>query len=237
MTERRRAILARFYPDGSGTIFCDVCSMAAFQGGRRRRILVCVIVLGLSLAPAVADDRIETVVVVANAPLAGASFDAATWPGEVQTFSADALNSNGRPGGVPDALATQFSGISLTDQQGSPFQPDFDYRGFSASPISGVAEGIAVYQDGVRLNESFGDNLNWDLIPLFALAGATLQSSNPAFGLNALGGALSLNMKDGFAFDGTQAAISGGSFGNATGSAEFGMQNGPWAFYVAGRDA
>jgi iron complex outermembrane receptor protein len=191
-------------------------------------------VSGVVIAPARADERIETVVVVVNSPLPGASFDAATWPGEVQTFSTEDLNSHGRPGGLPDALATQFSSVSLTDEQGSSFQPDFDYRGFSASPISGVAEGIAVYQDGVRLNEPFGDNVNWDLIPQFAVARATLQSSNPAFGLNALGGALSLNMKDGFAFDGTQANVSGGSYGNATGSVEFGAQDGPWAFFAAG---
>ena len=115
----------------------------------------------------------------------------------------------------------------------SSFQPDFDYRGFSASPISGVAEGIAVYQDGVRLNEAFGDNVNWDLLPQFAVASLTLQSSNPAFGLNALGGALSLTMKDGFSFDGTQAAVSGGSYGNITGSVAFGAQDAPWAFYLA----
>ena len=195
---------------------------------------MCGFLLGMTIAPAFSDDRIETVVVVANSPLPGASFDAATWPGEVQSFSADELNSGGRPGGLPDALATQFSGVALTDEQGSPFQPDFDYRGFSASPISGVAEGIAVYQDGVRLNESFGDNLNWDLVPQFAVARATLQSSNPAFGLNALGGALSLNMKDGFSVDGMRAAVSGGSYGNVTGSVEFGAQSGPWALYAAG---
>jgi len=65
-------------------------------------------------------------------------------------------------------VASQLSSVCLNDEQGSQFQPDFVYRGFEASPISGVAEGLAVYQDGMRLNESFGDNVNWDLIPRLA---------------------------------------------------------------------
>ncbi len=41
-------------------------------------------------------------------------------------------------------------------------------------------------------------------------------------------------MKDGFEFDGTQAAVSGGSYGNVTGSVAFGTQDAPWGFYAAG---
>ncbi len=29
----------------------------------------------------------------------------------------------------------------------------------------GTPQGLAVYQNGVRINEVFGDTVNWDLIP------------------------------------------------------------------------
>src|SRR5689334_24005137 len=39
----------------------------------------------------------------------------------------------------------------------------------SASPLQGAPQGIAVYLDGQRLNEGFGDTVNWDLIPQVAI--------------------------------------------------------------------
>ena len=52
--------------------------------------------------------------------------------------------------------------------------------------------------DGVRLNQPFGDVVSWDLIPRIAIfSGALMPGSNPLFGLNTLGGALSIQTKDG----------------------------------------
>ena len=52
--------------------------------------------------------------------------------------------------------------------------------------------------DGVRLNQPFGDVVSWDLIPRLAISSTTMMpGSNPLFGLNTLGGALSLQTKDG----------------------------------------
>jgi len=132
---------------------------------------------------------------------------------------------------VPTAAATRLSSVNLNNEQGSQFQPDFVYRGFEASPVSGVPQGIAVYQNGVRINEAFGDTVNWDLIPQFAVDRMTVQSNNPVFGLNALGGAVTLDMKNGFNFHGTDLQLSGGSFGNVTGYAEHGAQYGNFGFY------
>ena len=54
--------------------------------------------------------------------------------------------------------------------QGNPFQPDVNYRGYTASPLLGTPQGLSVYMDGVRLNQPFGDVVSWDLIPRIAIA-------------------------------------------------------------------
>jgi outer membrane receptor protein involved in Fe transport len=80
-----------------------------------------------------------------------------------------------------------------------PYQADVNYRGFTASPLLGTPQGLSVYQDGVSINEPFGDIVNWDLIPRNAIASIDLiPGSNPLFGLNTLGGALAIRTKDGF---------------------------------------
>ena len=81
-------------------------------------------------------------------------------------------------------------GVSLSSQTGNEFQLDFNYRGYVASPVIGTPQGLAVYQNGVRINEVFGDVVNWDLIPQNAINRLTLVPSNPVYGLNATGGAL-----------------------------------------------
>jgi hypothetical protein len=96
-------------------------------------------------------------------------------------------------------------GVSTSDQQGNSFQTDIRYRGFAASPVPGQPQGIAVYLNGVRINEAFGDTVNFDFIPTNAIDRADIQSNNPVFGLNALGGALNLQMKNGFTFQGFEA--------------------------------
>ena len=101
-------------------------------------------------------------------------------------------------------------GVSRGDQTGNPFQPDIDYRGFTASPVPGTPQGLAVYQNGARINETFGDTVNWDLIPEMAVNRLTLTPNNPVYGLNALGGAISIEMKNGFNYQGAQAELRGG---------------------------
>ena len=82
--------------------------------------------------------------------------------------------------------------------QGNPFQPDVNFRGYTASPLLGTPEGISVYVDGVRQNQPFGDVVSWDLIPKNAISEVALvPGSDPLFGLNTLGGALSVTTKNG----------------------------------------
>jgi iron complex outermembrane recepter protein len=171
--------------------------------------------------------------VVGVAPLPGSGIDIDKVPANVQSLGSEQLWPTGQNDLVPTATARRLSQVNLNDEQGSQFQPDFVYRGFEASPISGVPQGIAVYQNGVRINEAFGDTVNWDLIPQFAVNRLTLQGNNPVFGLNALGGAVTLDMKNGFNFHGFDGQLSGGSFGNINGYAQEGAQFGNFAFYGA----
>ena len=99
--------------------------------------------------------------------------------------------------------------MSTSDQQGNSFQTDIRYRGFVASPVPGQPQGLAVYMNGVRINEAFGDTVNFDFIPTNAIDRADIQSNNPVFGLNALGGAINLQMKNGFTFQGFEGEVSG----------------------------
>jgi iron complex outermembrane receptor protein len=185
-----------------------------------------------ALATTTAEASVPEVIVGAT-PLPGSGVDMDKIPGNVQTLGAAELDSDHTSPLVPQAAARRFASVSLNNQQGNPYQPDFVYRGFAASPISGTAQGLAVYQNGTRINEAFGDSVNWDLIPQFAVNRLTLQSDNPVFGLNALGGAVMLDMKTAFNSSGADVQVSGGSFGNLTGYASWAGRSGAFGFYAA----
>ncbi len=124
---------------------------------------------------------------------------------------------------LADFINRTFTSVSVNEAQNNPLQPDIRYRGFVGSPLLGLPQGIAVYQDAVRINEPFGDTVNWALIPQSAIDTIHLISgSNPLFGLNALGGAISIRTKDGFAHQGNLATILGGSFSRIGVEAETG---------------
>src|SRR5205807_1332851 len=110
---------------------------------------------------------------------------------------------------------------------------ELSYRGFVASPLQGTPQGLAVYMSGIRLNEAFGDTVNWDLIPTNAISRADVWSNNPVFGLNALGGAVSLQMKNGFTFQGFEGEFQGGSFGRLSSGMQFGIRKDDVAAYIA----
>jgi iron complex outermembrane recepter protein len=131
-----------------------------------------------------------------------------------------------------DFLNRTMQSVSINDAQNNPLQPDVSYRGFTASPLLGLAQGLAVYQNGVRINEPLGDTVNWDLLPASAVQGLHLiGGANPLFGLNTLGGALSLDMKDGFTSPGHNLDLQTGSFGRAVVSAESGGSRNSLAWY------
>jgi outer membrane receptor protein involved in Fe transport len=124
---------------------------------------------------------------------------------------------------VTDFLNRRLANVYVNEIQGNPLQPDVNFRGYTASPLLGTPQGVSVYMDGVRLNQPFGDVVSWDLIPRVAVAEmAMIAGSDPLFGLNTLGGALSLRTKDGISHPGTSVQLSGGSFGRKMAELEHG---------------
>ena len=165
-------------------------------------------------------------------PLPGSEIARDKVPGSTTYISAEEQQRSGSPT-LTDVLQARVPGVIVNDTLGNPLAADVQFRGFSASPLNGTPQGLAVYLNGVRVNEVFGDAVNWDLIPTVAIAGVTVMSNNPAFGLNALGGSISIAMKDGFTYRGLEANARLGSFGRRQASIEGGVQHGAVAAYVA----
>lgn len=159
----------------------------------------------------------------APTPAPGSGIDVDKVPASVNALGARQIERTGSAN-IADALQQQVPGIVVSEVAGNPFQPDVQFRGFVASPVAGTPQGLAVYQNGVRMNEAFGDTVNWDLIPTAAIRSVTVVSNNPAFGLNALGGAVNVQMKDGFNYHGAEINTMGGSFGRLQSSAQWGKQ-------------
>jgi outer membrane receptor protein involved in Fe transport len=137
-------------------------------------------------------------------------------------------------GGLMGVLDGSVLGVSFNDTQGNPHQPDVTVRGFTSSPILGTPQGLAVYLDGVKVNEAFGDVVNWDLVPMQALRSIELvPGSDPLFGLNALGGALVLSSKRGLDVHGINLEVEGGSFGRHGLQSELGAQGAQFDGYLA----
>jgi len=183
--------------------------------------------------PAAAQE-LPQVTVIANTPLPGLGLPLNQVPANVQTADSQDLQRQ-QSLGIADYLNNNFSGINASDSAGNPFQMDVYYHGFTASPLLGTPEGLSVYVDGVRVNESFGDTVNWDLIPQAAISTVTLISgSNPVFGLNTLGGALSIRTKSGHDNPGTEFEATGGSFGLHSFEGETGGALGNFDYFLTG---
>jgi outer membrane receptor protein involved in Fe transport len=177
----------------------------------------------------------RVVYVYSTTPAAGSgsSIDVDKIPGSVNFVDATRIARTGSLN-ITDALLQQVPGVSISEVAGNPFQPNVEFRGFVASPVAGTPQGLAVYQNGVRINEAFGDTVNWDLIPTAAIRSVSVVTNNPAFGLNALGGAVNVQMKDGFNYHGAEVDTMGGSFGRIQSSAQWGKQvDGNFAVYGA----
>lgn len=185
-------------------------------------------------APASDEGTLElpTVNVVDTTPLSGTGIDADKVPGAVTMISSEQFNRL-FSFSTTDALSQYTPSANTTDVQGNAFFQDFRFRGFAASPLQGTPQGIAVYQNGIRVNEAFGDTVNWDLIPEVAINQADVFSNNPVFGLNALGGAVSIQMKNGFNYHGFEGSLQGGSFGQIGGSLQYGGEKDGFGVYIA----
>jgi outer membrane receptor protein involved in Fe transport len=180
------------------------------------------------------DSPSADIVVIGATPLVGSGLDRNKVPGETDILTSEDIGRTGAPDALR-ALTEQVGGINLDSASGNPDQPTLFYHGFEASPLQGVEQGLAVYLNGVRFNQAFGDTVNWEVIPSVAIRQIDVEGSNPVFGLNALGGSLNVELKNGFSFAGGDATIYGGSYGRIDGEGEYGARLGEFAIYVAGR--
>ena len=172
--------------------------------------------------------------VVSNTPVGNTGLELKKIPGNVQAVEDEEIHRH-EAFSLSDFMNRRLESVNLNDVQNNPYQPNITYRGFEASPLLGTPIGISVFQDGVRINEPFGDTVNWDLIPQIAIASMEMvPGSNPVFGLNTLGGALSVRTKSGVSHPGYHMQASGGSYGRQNYEAEIGGSKGNFDWYVAG---
>lgn len=193
---------------------------------------ICSMSSTIEAAEALKTEKIE---IISTTPLPSIGLPLEQIPSNVQTVKGQDIQRQ-QSLGLADYMSDNLTGVNVNDTQNNPFQPDVNYHGFAASPLLGTPQGLSVYQDGVRVNEPFGDVVNWDLIPKNAIAGITLMpGSNPVFGLNTLGGALSVQTKSGLDSPGFRAQAYGGSWGRRAIEAEAGgkLNNGAH-WFVAG---
>jgi len=156
------------------------------------------------------------------------------YPANAQLITSEQLEQT-QAQSLNEYLGRRGGSVFLSEAQSNPYQPDLFYRGYSISPLLGLPQGLALYVDGVRVNEVFGDVVNWDLIPDSAIDSLQLiPGSNPVFGQNTLAGALSLRTKSGFDAPGSRLELSGGSYGRYGVSAEQGFAGDHLAFFVSG---
>lgn len=192
------------------------------------RLSALALVLGISPTPVMAEDKPEVITVLGHAD----ERDGYWYPGASQ-HAGMAEMERSLDTNLGQFLKSGFASVTVNDVQNNPFQMDLQYRGFTLSPLLGLPQGMSVYVDGVRFNEPFGDTVNWDLIPLVALREVSLYSgSNPVFGQNTLGGALVLDIKDGFSFQDNVLDVRGGSHGMWQGTAESGGNSGELGYYA-----
>jgi outer membrane receptor protein involved in Fe transport len=172
----------------------------------------------LALAPAPP----SAVTVAGTTPLSRLDLPLEEIPAPVQAAS-DIDISNSGALDVADFLNRRVNGVHVNEVQGNPMQPDVNYRGYTASPLLGTPQGVSIYFDGVRWNQPFGDVVSWDLIPRGAISEvALIAGSNPLFGLNTLGGALAMRVRDGRGHPGTSLETGGGSFARKIAGIEHG---------------
>jgi outer membrane receptor protein involved in Fe transport len=166
--------------------------------------------------------QLAPIVVVGTTPLLGIGTPLEKVPANVQTIKGSAIDEQHRAV-LTDYFEKNVGSVDINEAQGNPSQTDINYRGFTASPLLGTPQGLSVFLDGVRINEPFGDVVNWDLIPQAAINTIQLiPGSNPTFGLNTLGGAIAVTTKNGRSNPGGEAEVSAGSWGRKTAQIEQG---------------
>jgi iron complex outermembrane receptor protein len=176
--------------------------------------------------------ELDTIKVIGITPQQGAELPESAIPYNVQTTTAGALDRS-QTFNITDYMNRNLTGVTINSAQSNPLQPNLQFRGFTASPLLGGSEGVSVYVDGVRVNEVFGDSVNWDLIPEEIISTmSVISGANPVYGLNTLGGAIEITTRNGFTDPGLHVQTSDGSWGRSESSIQGGNNNGTWGYYA-----
>ncbi|MDP1755798.1 MAG: TonB-dependent receptor [Methylotenera sp.] len=174
------------------------------------------VALAFSSATAFADDatiNIKKVEVYGTTPLPGIGLPLNKVPANIQMASPKEV-ANQAGVSIADYMMNNMQGVTVSDMAGNPWQPEINFRGYSASSLLGNAQGLSTYVDGVRVNEPFGDVTLWDKIPSFAIGNMqVVPGSNPLYGLNTLGGAIAIQTKSGRDNQGVALEYEAGSWG------------------------
>lgn len=174
-----------------------------------------------------------TVEVVGSTPVPGLPVPKNQVPANIQVETGERMEQQ-QSLNLPRFMEESMPSVYIQDIQNSPYQPNLTYRGFISSPLLGTPQGLSVYQDGVRVNEPFGDIVNYDLIPQNAISTMTLvPGSNPIYGRNTLGGAIDIRTKSGAYYPGGDLTLSGGSWGRAQADVAWGGYNENWDYFFA----
>jgi len=179
-----------------------------------------------------ANSSIEEIEVIGITPTSSIGLPKELIPYQVQSATSEDIE-RAQSLSLTDFMNRNLGSVHINEAQSNPLQPDVQFRGFTASPLLGLPQGIAIYQNGVRINEPFGDSINWDLLPASIISSIDLiGGSNPLFGLNTLGGALSIKTKNGFTHPGHSFETYGGSFERIVTTLESGDNDGTWGYYI-----
>ena len=166
--------------------------------------------------------KADTITVYSGTPLPGIGLPLNKIPANIQI--ADPKGVKNQSGvSIADYMNNNMQGVTVSEMGGNPWQPEINFRGYSASPLTGMAQGLSTYIDGVRVNEPFGDVTLWDKIPSFAIGNMqVVPGSNPLFGLNTLGGAIAIQTKSGRNNQGAALEYEAGSWGRQRSLVEYG---------------
>jgi iron complex outermembrane recepter protein len=177
---------------------------------------------------------IEPIEIIGVTPTHGTGLPITKFPSNVQSADSEEIRES-EAASLTEFMNQNLGSVHVNDAQNNPLQRDVQYRGFLATPLLGAPQGLSVYQDGVRLNEPFGDSVNWAIIPESAIGSINLiPGSNPLFGRNTLGGALSIQTKTGFSHPGTRSEAYGGAYDRWYAQLENGGSKGDWGWFITG---
>lgn len=163
-----------------------------------------------------------TIDVYSSSPLPSIGLPKNMVPANIQTINSNELDAQSGVS-IADFMVNNLQGVTVNEVGGNPFQLELNFRGYNATPISGNPQGLSVYIDGIRANQPFSNTVLWDLIPNFSISNIQMVAgSNPVYGLNTLGGAMSMQTKSGQNFKKEVVDVSAGSWARNTSVVEVG---------------